>query len=68
MRERAERRCETCGEAFSSKRADARHCSGACRQAAYRARKPAEPDDDGGLVMLAPTLADLENWLGFGRQ
>jgi hypothetical protein len=37
---RAERstRCEICDEPFTSKRADARYCSSACRQRAYRER------------------------------
>jgi phage N-6-adenine-methyltransferase len=30
--------CEHCGKNFVPRRADARYCSGACRQAAYRAR------------------------------
>lgn len=64
--ERPERACEICGEAFR-KRGDARYCSNACKQEAYRRRLPAEPDDD-GLIMAPPTLADLENWLSFGRQ
>lgn len=32
------RHCETCGEELKSKRADARYCSAACRQAAYLKR------------------------------
>jgi hypothetical protein len=35
---RANRKCETCGGAFTPKRADGRFCSGACRQSAYRER------------------------------
>jgi hypothetical protein len=31
--------CETCNQPFSSKRADAKHCSPACKQKAYRQRK-----------------------------
>jgi hypothetical protein len=30
--------CETCGEIFEPARSDARFCSGACKQAAYRRR------------------------------
>ena len=41
--QRAERRenitCEICGEAFTPKRADAKYCSPACRQRAYRERE-----------------------------
>ncbi len=33
------RKCETCAEEFTPKRADARYCSSACRQDAYRKRK-----------------------------
>jgi hypothetical protein len=32
-------RCETCTQSFSSKRTDAKHCSPACKQKAYRQRK-----------------------------
>jgi hypothetical protein len=31
--------CEECGETFTPQRSDARHCSSACRQRAYRMRK-----------------------------
>ena len=31
--------CVTCGHAFVPRRSDARYCSGACRQAAYRSRQ-----------------------------
>jgi hypothetical protein len=34
-----ERECEQCGETFTATRRDARYCSGACRQRAYRARR-----------------------------
>jgi hypothetical protein len=33
------RDCEVCGETFTPKRSDARYCSSACRQDAYRKRK-----------------------------
>jgi len=33
------RACEGCGEEFTPTRSDARYCSGACRQEAYRKRK-----------------------------
>ena len=33
---RSEHICKVCGKAFSSKRTDARYCSNACRQKAYR--------------------------------
>lgn len=33
------RECEVCGEEFIPKRSDARYCSSACRQDAYRKRK-----------------------------
>jgi hypothetical protein len=67
--ERTERACEVCGETFAPRRADTRYCGSPCRQEAYRRRRaPADAHDDGGLVMLAPTLADLENSLSFGRQ
>jgi hypothetical protein len=33
-----ERPCEDCGELFEPRRADARYCSAACRQRAYRSR------------------------------
>jgi hypothetical protein len=36
---REDRRCEVCNETFTPKRADARYCSNACRQDAYRKRK-----------------------------
>lgn len=32
-------RCRVCGEGFVASRADARYCSNACRQDAYRKRK-----------------------------
>jgi len=36
--------CETCGAEFTPNRNDARYCSSACRQKAYRARNaPAAP-------------------------
>src|SRR5262245_46376784 len=35
---RCDRSCERCGETFEPKRADAKFCSSACRQAAYRHR------------------------------
>jgi hypothetical protein len=35
----AERACEVCEEMFTPKRADARYCSNACRQDAYRKRR-----------------------------
>jgi hypothetical protein len=31
--------CEGCGRLATGRRADARYCSAACRQASYRARK-----------------------------
>jgi hypothetical protein len=34
-----ERLCDVCGERFTPKRSDARYCSNACRQDAYRKRK-----------------------------
>ena len=45
-RHRAEQRpepepCARCGESFNAPRSDARFCSSACRQAAYRERKVA---------------------------
>ena len=64
------KRCENCRLMFKA-RVDAKFCSGRCRQAGWRRRaEPAIPD--GGLVptladLVAPTLADLENWLNFGR-
>jgi hypothetical protein len=36
---RLQLRCQVCGEAFTASRADARYCSNACRQDAYRKRK-----------------------------
>jgi hypothetical protein len=33
--------CEACGECMFDQRADARYCSGACRQRAYRERRAA---------------------------
>ena len=35
-------RCRVCGESFTASRADARYCSSACRQDAYRKRKRGE--------------------------
>jgi hypothetical protein len=32
-------RCDTCGRSLAGRRADAKHCSEACRQRAYRVRK-----------------------------
>jgi hypothetical protein len=53
----------------SRRREPTRYCGLLCQQEAYRRRRaPADAHDDGGLVMLAPTLADLDNWLSFGRQ
>jgi hypothetical protein len=37
----ARMRCARCGDPFEPKRLDARYCSNACRQAAYRAAKAA---------------------------
>jgi hypothetical protein len=37
-----ERLCQTCGQPFVPKRADALTCSPACRQRAYRQRQHAE--------------------------
>ena len=37
-----ERQCEECGAPLTGKRSDARYCSKACRQAAYRQRKRQE--------------------------
>jgi hypothetical protein len=34
-----EKACETCGAPFTGTRRDARHCSSACRQKAYRERR-----------------------------
>lgn len=34
-----QRRCETCGDAFTAPRQDACYCSPACRQRAYRQRR-----------------------------
>jgi len=39
-RDRDARRCETCAEHFTPPRSDGRYCSPACRQKAYRARRP----------------------------
>ena len=36
---RAQLRCTVCRNAFTPKRSDARYCSNACRQDAYRKRK-----------------------------
>jgi hypothetical protein len=38
-RARADRTCQGCGATFTPARADGRYCCGACRQAAYRARR-----------------------------
>jgi hypothetical protein len=38
-------KCVTCGKKFQARRADARHCSGRCRQRAQRARERAEDLD-----------------------
>jgi hypothetical protein len=37
--------CARCGESFTPPRSDARYCSPACRQAAYRERKVASTAD-----------------------
>jgi hypothetical protein len=45
---RAGRTCAVCGEEFEPTRADARYCSSACRQDAYRKRKlGADPSQNG---------------------
>jgi len=38
-RARADLACNACGTVFTPRRADARYCSNACRQDAYRKRK-----------------------------
>jgi hypothetical protein len=38
-------RCADCDEIMDGQRSDARYCSSACRQRAYRARRRDEPDD-----------------------
>ncbi len=38
-----EKVCGVCGEAFTATRADAKTCSPACRQKAYRLRRPLNP-------------------------
>lgn len=43
--ERAGRTCEACGDPFTPRRADARYCSNACRQDAYRQRKAGRVSD-----------------------
>jgi chromosome segregation ATPase len=59
-----ERSCQCCGERFEAKRADKIYCSGACKQAAVRARRGvrvarrppvAQPDE------LLERLAELED-------
>jgi len=42
--ERREYVCATCEEAFEPSRSDAKYCSPACRQRAYRERKTAQPE------------------------
>ena len=37
--EQAQRTCDVCGASLEGKRRDARYCSAACRQYAYRRRK-----------------------------
>jgi hypothetical protein len=37
---RQERSCDVCGKTFTPPRCDGRYCSSACRQSAYRGRKP----------------------------
>jgi hypothetical protein len=39
------RQCEVCGEAFETKRSDAKFCSGMCRQKAYRRRALQIPNE-----------------------
>jgi hypothetical protein len=60
---RVERSCQRCGERFEARRADKIYCSGACKQAAVRARRGvlvarrppvAQPDE------LMERLAELE--------
>jgi len=43
LRTRASLTCETCGKLFPPKRADARFCSFACKQRAYRQRQAITP-------------------------
>lgn len=38
MRDGSKRNCEGCGDSFVAARSDARYCSSACRQRAYRQR------------------------------
>jgi hypothetical protein len=45
-------RCRVCGEGFTASRADARFCSNACRQDAYRKRK----------LGAEPTARQAEAW------
>jgi hypothetical protein len=42
------RACDVCGETFTPRRADARYCSPACRQRAYRKRRKAALAEDAG--------------------
>jgi hypothetical protein len=39
--------CEWCGEPFAATRADARYCSAACKQKAYRARRASATETGG---------------------
>ena len=48
-----EKGCSYCRKRFEGKRKDARYCSAACRQAAYRARQPRANMDEVTAKRLA---------------
>jgi hypothetical protein len=61
--------CEDCGASFTSRRCDARHCSSACKQRAYRDRgrqrlvaDPLRRRADAVLSLIR--AGELDPWLG----
>lgn len=55
---RADRKCEACGDTFTPPRSDARYCSPACRQRAYRQRAENRPRQPGGAIQEGNTVID----------
>ena len=57
---RSRRQCSACGEFFAAPRGDARYCSPACRQKAYRERKSAQAATRAaGAALIASYSAGL---------
>lgn len=58
--------CEDCGRSANGSRSDARYCSNACRQRAYRERSKPRPSPDRVAEMLAH-LDDVSDWFAGQR-